>query len=135
VSNELDALASKLEKLASSLTDSGIEKVMTDVGVAAKKDMGHAIAKDLGGDNRFSGWKRVRLTVGFEHIKPGAIQLAPRINGPMQVAEQGRGPSKTGMTKGKLTWSDGVREIEAQTPQRALDGIMNLLGREFLNGR
>lgn len=134
--NELDVLAGKLNALASSLTDTGLESVMTTLGVAAKKDMGIEIAADLGGDNKFSGWPRVRLVVGFEHTGPGRIELSPRNNstGPFQVAEQGRGPSKHGTTKGKLTWSDGIRRIEESTPQRALDLLTEMLGRQFLNG-
>lgn len=134
MASELDALARDLERLASSLTATGLEKVMTTIGVAAKKDMGQAIAADLGGDNQFSGWKRVRLVVGFEHTGPGLITLAPRNNsvGPFQVAEQGRGPSLHGRTRGKYTWSDGVDAILRNTPNRALEAIYDLIGRNFL---
>jgi len=132
LSDELADLAAKLERLASSLTSAAMQSVMTELGVAAKKDFGKAIAADLGGDNRFSGWKRVRLTVGFEHTGNGSIQFLPHNSGPFQVAEQGRGPSKRGTTKGKLTWSDAARDIEALTPKRAIDAITNMLGKEFL---
>lgn len=96
--------------------------------------MGQAIAADLGGDNRFSGWKRVRLTVGFEHTGPGKITLEPRNNsvGPFQVAEQGRTRSKHGITRGKLTWSDGVKSIITNTPKRAEEELLQLLGKAFL---
>lgn len=125
MARELDALQQELLELASSLTATGLENVMTELGVQAKKDMGQAIAADLGGDNQFSGWRRVRLVVGFEHTGPGQIELSPRNNslGPFQVAEQGRGPSKHGITRPKYTWSDGVETIIEETPQRALDEI------------
>ena len=131
MADELDALTRQLNELASSLTATGLEGLMTTLGVAAKKDMGQAIAKDLGGDNQFSGWKRVRLVVGFEHTGPGKIELAPRNNsvGPFQVAEQGRGPSKSGRTRAKYTWSDGVEAITDETPQRALDEIYDTFKR------
>lgn len=125
MANELDAFSQQLNELASSLTAKGLENLMTALGVAAKKDMGKAIAADLGGDNQFSGWKRVRLVVGFEHTAPGQITLSPRNNstGPFQVAEQGRGPSKHGRTRAKYTWTDGTETIIEETPKRALDDI------------
>lgn len=131
MASELDALSQELNELASSLTAKGLENLMTALGVAAKKDMGKAIANDLGGDNQFSGWKRVRLVVGFEHTGPGKITLSPRNNstGPFQVAEQGRGPSKHGTTRAKYTWSDGVETIEEETPQRALDDLYDTFKR------
>lgn len=131
---DVDDLARTLNELASALTAKGLETLMTDLGVAAKKDMGQAIAADLGGDNQFSGWKRVRLVVGFEHTAPGRITLEPRNNsvGPFQVAEQGRGPSRRGRTKGKKTWTEGVDNIVRATPERAIEQLYTMLGKVFL---
>lgn len=122
---ELDDLTRTLTELASSLTAKGLEDLLTTVGVAAKKDIGKEIASDLGGDNQFSGWKRVRLVVGFEHTAPGRITIEPRNNsvGPFQVAEQGRGPSKRGTTRGKRTWTNAVERVIAETPERAIKEI------------
>ena len=64
-----------LLELVSSLSPTGLTEVMNIVGVAAKKDLGQAIARDLGGDNQFSGWKRVRLVVGYEHTGPGQLEI------------------------------------------------------------
>lgn len=116
---ELEGFSKSLSDLADSLSDSGLESVMTSLGVAAKKDLTAAVKVDLGGDNRFSGWKRVALTSGFEHTGRGQITVRGKIPGPWQVAEQGRSAgSKHGATRPKYTFTDGAEETAAETAKR-----------------
>lgn len=146
--NEVSDLGARLDALADALTGPQMEAVMTELGVAAKKDMDAAVRADLGGDNRFSGWSRAPLVTGFEHTGYAAITLAPRNNGPFQVAEQGRMAGSTvvgrrrrkytgrrvawGRTRPKLTWSDGVDDIVQQTPDRALVAVIKLVRKVVL---
>lgn len=147
--NEVSDLGARLDALADALTGPQLRAVMTELGVAAKQDVTAAVRADLGGDNRFSGWARAPLTTGFEHTGPGAITLAPRANGPFQVAEQGRMPGSKivggkrarrysgrrvawGRTRPKYTWSDAVQVIERDTPERALEEMVKIVRKVLL---
>lgn len=124
---ELQALSDDLIDLANSLGATALEGLMTDLGVAAKKDVAEAVRADLGGDLKFSGWARFNLASGFEHMGPGWILLVARPRGPFNVAEHGRLPgSKHGRTPAKHTWTDAVDKITDETPKRAADGIYKL---------
>ena len=148
--NEVSDLGARLDALADALTGPQLEAVMTELGVAAKKDVDAAVRADLGGDNRFSGWRRAPLTSGFDHTGPGVIELAPRANatGPFQVAEQGRMAGSTivgrrrrrytgrrvawGRTRPKLTWTDAVGVIDRETPDRAMKAVVKIVRRVML---
>lgn len=138
MSNDLEALTIQLEQLARDLPDEIVTGVLTELGVEAKKDIDQSVRIDLGGDNKFSGWRRAVLVSGFEHTAPGQITIQPRqqSQGPFLVAEQGRWPGAKvrgrgtkrrryawGPTKGKHTWSDAVSTIEEETPGRALERL------------
>lgn len=146
MADDLEILTNKLERLVADLPNEIVEEVMTEVGVQAKKDIDSAVKLDLGGDNRFSGWRRAVLNAGFEHTAKGAITIEPRkaSRGPFVVAEQGRWPGSKvagkkvrrrryawGPTRGKNTWTDASNEIVEQTPGRALEQFAKILGGRF----
>lgn len=126
--SELDALSERLTQMADSLTDEGLKGVLTEVGVAAKGTITDAAKVDLGGDARFSGWRRAGvLGSGFEHEQRGVIVITPRAEGPWTVAEKGRWPGRKysrkrrrvvgwGSTRPKHTWTDAVRDLDREVP-------------------
>lgn len=138
-------LAARLDALAAGLTGDQLREVLTTVGVAAKKDLDQSIKRDLGGDNKFSGWAP-RLGSGFEHTAGGRITLTPRPPGPWTVAESGRFRGSRVARKGryrgrrvgwgntapKRSWSDGVGIITRDTPERALTEIVALVRKVVL---
>lgn len=135
MADELGELESRLNRLADALTYVQLKQVMTKLGVEAKKDITAAAKRDLGGDTKFSGWKRVSLNSGFRHRGRGRIIIDPKPLGPWRVAEEGRSAaSKHGATAGKFTWTDAIGNISDETPQRALDAIYDT-ARKILYGR
>jgi hypothetical protein len=129
---ELEGFSKSLSDLADSLSDTGLESIMTQLGVAAKKDLTAAVKVDLGGYNKFSGWKRAPLTSGFEHTGRGEITVRGKIKGPWLVAEQGRSSgSKHGATRPKYTFTDGAEETASETARR-LKTELDKLFKRFL---
>lgn len=147
---DLESFARDLDRLAKSLSGSQMEAVVTDLGVAAKKDTEDAVRRDLG-DLSMSNWRRGRpIAIGarFDIKNPttAAVLPAPRARGPFKVLEQGRSAgmsrgtrrraSRTvGSTRGKRTWSDAERLIEQRTPKRAMDAMTALIFKAVGGGR
>ena len=135
--NDLPDLARQLGAFARDLEGPGLEAVMTEIGVAAKRDYHTAVARHTGRDQTFSGWPRRRggsgrapggkITAGFEHTGPGQITFIPRPAAPARVAEDGRRSGRRGTTRAPRTFTIAVRQIEAETPRRALDAVHELL--------
>lgn len=134
------SLAARVDKLGGSMKDPQLRKLMTEIGVEAKKLATKAASADLGGDPKFSGWAPT-LDTKFDHVGAGRISFHPtgRSAGPWTVAEFGRnqaaGPrplvrlTKTGKvskarqrryngrTQGKGTASDALKAIEPIVPK------------------
>lgn len=135
MSDDLTDFAQRLTVLSAGLGGEAMESVMTSLGVEAKNDALAAARRDLGGDNRFSGWNKagLGLEVRFDHVSNGVIAIipTPRSRGPWAVAESGRAKGSKfvkkrgrnygwGPTRGKDTWTDAMNDVESETPERAL---------------
>lgn len=87
------SFAKRLDVFANGLKDPELRRVMGKLGdEAVKKDVPKAAAADLGGDDRFSGWKGPRFEAEVKHQGPGSIvvQPKPRSRGMVRVAQSGR---------------------------------------------
>jgi len=149
--NDLPAFARSLDRLAASLSSSQMETVSTAVGVAGKKDIAEAVARDLGGTG-FSHWK-IPIVGRFDPLPHGGVSftLQGKAKGPGRVAEEGRhqgqsGPLQgpiavrltksgrvakrqgrhrkwNGQTRGKHTWTHATELIEQRSDERVLAAI------------
>jgi hypothetical protein len=83
--------ADRLARLEGQLSGAPLKRVMTAIGVEAKKIAERNASSDLGGDAKFSGWAPT-LTTRFDHVDEGKILFSPtrRSAGPWTVAEFGR---------------------------------------------
>lgn len=145
MADSLSSFAVKLDRLAERLGgDAALKSLATKLGVFAKKDAEKAASADLGGDPKFSGWAKAPLTTRFEHTSPGVIEFGPqgKARGPWRVAESGRRagmskgtrkrkPRNMGATAGKDSWSDAMKIMEAQTPGRVQDEVVQHLRKTF----
>jgi hypothetical protein len=149
-------LAVRLRTAAKSLAGPQMGKVLTDLGVQAKKDAAKQVNIDIGGDT-FSGWPKAVLRTEFKMVGDNEIEFGPlgRATGPFRVAEQGRhhgqsgpmqGPTMVRLTKsGKVakrqagrkrwngstagfhTWTRVVASVTEETPKRAFDAVHKVL--------
>ena len=132
-------MSRRVDRFQSELTD----KAMGDaLGIMAKAEAKKAAEADLGGDDRFSGWKPT-LDSRYDILGRGRVLLKPtrRSAGPWSVANDGRnagnagigpmqGPTLTktgrvsrarrkrwnGQTQGKGTADDARAAIEKKAP-------------------
>jgi hypothetical protein len=143
VANDFDAFAADLNRVAKGLGGEAAEAVLTRVGVEAKKTYDHSVKAKLGGDQRFSGWKKARVTSGFDFDGPTRIVLAARPNGPAVVANDGRkrgnrkprrgGRSNVGWgpTPAWRTWDKAIEDIDDDLPKLVEQEGMKELRRMF----
>jgi hypothetical protein len=131
------SFAKRLDKFVDGLSGAELRKVMTDVGVAAKKDAASAASADLGGDPKFSGWAPT-LDTRFDHVGEGRVSFHPskRAAGPWTVAQSGRNPKRgkrryNGRTQGKGTADDALRVIERESPKRIEDAVKRAIRKSF----
>ena len=149
------SFAKRIDNFINGITDAEMKKIMTRLGVEAKKDATTAASSDLGGDPKFSGWAPT-LETRFDHIGEGRISFHPTRSsaGPWTVAEHGRnstagppmrGPRLTktgrvskartkrwnGRTAGKGTASDALAVIDRETPDRIEAEIKKALNKSF----
>lgn len=148
-------LNTKLDEIASNLTGAALRQITDSVAYETKKLVESELEGDIGADRKFSGWKRVKLGVGYEVTSDYEATISPRPNGPWKVLDRGRrsgaaipargrgnktlmtpyGPktySRTkplviGGTRGKRTWINSVDEIKRRIPDIALQEFTNRL--------
>lgn len=97
----------KLHSLAESFTGRVMQKSLTELGVAAKKDIDGVLRGTLG-DQSMSHWTRskpIALTTRFDLVGDSGLVIHPgrRETGPWRVLEEGR----KAHTKGDITVSPG----------------------------
>lgn len=157
MAGEFAALHAKLGKVTDALGPAGMKAALTDVGVQSKKDMTIEAGRAVGGDLRFSGWKRVGpLSSGFD-IEGTSVIIKPRPGGPWMVAEKGRRPTKAprkrsravlatpwgprtytkseplriGRTAGKNALSKAAERIQRTAPARYEEALQRQLREAF----
>lgn len=123
----------RVDAMATGLKNPHLRTVMTGVGVEAKGDAFKAVAADLGGDDRFSGWSKAPLGTRFNHVGEGRIAFGPtkRGAGPWTVAERGRNGARNGRTRGKGTATKALAIINAETPKRLEKEIDRMVRKSF----
>ena len=90
MAGEFVALQAKLSRVAEALGKEGMKHALTQVGIAAKKDMDIEAVAAVGADAKFSGWKKIgKLTSGFDIVDTSVV-IKPRPSGGWIVAEDGR---------------------------------------------
>lgn len=146
MADDFATYARRIERLNKALSGPDKRKVLTRLGVEAKKDVAEAIKSDLG-DLSMSNWRRgrpINITSRFDIKSDDTLEVtpSPRARGPMRVLEEGRrggsasdlvqgrrtksGNRRRGRARGrnqgataaKNTWSDAERLIADRTPQR-----------------
>ena len=127
---------------------------------AAKGDVQEEIRRDLGGDLRMSGWRRVKFDAGFDVTSDHTAVLSPRPTAPWKVLEDGRSgkeaafpkgrrrrkvyrtpvglrtatserPWRSGKTRGKNTMGRATVVIARKTPERVHKHTTAVLRRHF----
>lgn len=157
---DFGAFAQKLSRIERDITD---RRVLTKIGVAAKRDVAEAVRHDLG-DQSMSNWRRgkpIQIGGRFDIVGDGVL-VSPerRARGPFRVLEDGRSagmsrgrkggkrrrvngvivtstalaPRRVGAMAGRSTWTDAVRLMEKRTPVRFHDETKTVL-RRHLTGR
>jgi hypothetical protein len=102
VAGEFAALQAKFSRVADALGPAGSKAALTDVGVQAKKDLQNEAEHAVGGDLRYSGWKRMgALKSGFE-VEGMSVVMNPRPAGGWLVAEHGRKPTQAPKRRGRV---------------------------------
>jgi hypothetical protein len=144
----------RVDKLGSSLKDPQLRKLMTEIGVEAKKLATKAASADLGGDPKFSG-RAPTLDTKFDHVGAGRISFHPtgKSAGPWTVAEFGRnqtaGPKPlvkltkggkvskakgkrwNGRTKGKGTATDALKAIDPMVMKKTNKHVETSIAKFF----
>lgn len=142
-------LAAKLRNLSDrGLGPVGRQVVVKKAALAARPIIEDVARKDLGGDLRFSGWKRAG-NLGVKWKDPesdGSIVLLAKPPGPWKVLERGRrAGSKTrvrgknkgrtfhwGSTFGKGTWTFATGELDRDLPSKVMDKAAKDLFESYL---
>lgn len=127
------SLAHRVDQFVNGISGAELRRVMTEMGVEAKKTALTEASSDLGGDPKFSGWAP-SLDTRFDHAGEGRIIFHPskRSAGPWTVAERGRSPgSLRGGTAGKGTATRAVAAIERESPKRIEDAVQKALRKAF----
>lgn len=131
--DDLASFAAKMGRLGDELSGAALKRIVTKVGVEAKKDADKAVRADLG-DTSMSGWRRGRpipIQARFDVKGDSLVEVlpTPRSRGPWRVLNEGRkaGQSRgrrgragrnNGSTPAKHTWDEAAREIERRSPER-----------------
>lgn len=150
MANDLLQFAADLNRLASNLTGQQMRSVMTELGVAAKKDAEDAVRRDIG-DLSMSNWRRgrpIQIGARFDVTTATIVNVTPtpRSRGPFKVLEQGRqagmsrgtrrrAARRVGRSRSQRTWTDAERIVEQRTPKRAMDAMTKLILRVVGGGR
>lgn len=137
-------VALKVEALREDLDGAALRRITSDVAFDAKKDIEAEVRRDLGADQKMSGWGKFRFTAGYELTSNHTALLGVRPAGPWQVLESGRRatslpkrrrskvyatphglrtatkdkPFRIGAARGHHTFTIAVRKIERETPDR-----------------
>jgi hypothetical protein len=160
VAGEFTALQAKFGKLADALGPAGMKAALIDVGVQAKKDLAIEAEHAVGGDLRYSGWKRMgKLSSGFD-IDGTSVIVQPRPIGGWLVAEHGRKktqapkrravailntpwgprtytksqPLNIGRTRGKDSLTHATERIQKTSPARYDEALQKQLSEVFGRG-
>lgn len=139
----------RVDVFANGISGGDLKKIMSHLGVDAKKDAEQAASADLGGDPKFSGWAPT-LDTKFDHAGSGRISFHPtgKSAGPWTVAEEGRNqsagpPSPTkkkgkgkgrkwnGRTQGKGTAAAALATVAKETPDRFEKELKKVLRKAF----
>lgn len=156
--DSLADLQAKIGRLQDALDGSAIQDITQKVALAAKRDAETELDSDLGSDRRFSGWSRVRLSVGFDLRSGHEAVVKPRPSGPWSVLDGGRkagarvpkrrskvtlstpygprtytrdNPLRLGSTRGKDTWKRATTVIGRETPGRVHKEVQDVLRKVF----
>lgn len=86
---------------AKSLGPEELQKMLRKIGREAQKISEDEAARDLGGDQKFSGWAP-QLTTVVRDVQPGVVAVIPtkRSAGPWTVLNDGRNQGETGFFMG-----------------------------------
>ena len=159
---EFADLSRKLGRAVDVLDGTAMRTVLTDVGVAAKKDLRVEAERTVGTDLKFSGWPRGgKLSSGFEVTSNTTLTLSPRPYGVWVVADRGRkattaprrgkkssvvtmktpwgprsytkaSPLHIGRTRGHRTLTLARERIEQETPKRVFTGVQRELRKAWV---
>lgn len=159
---EFSDLNRKLGRVVDTLDGTAMRTVLTDVGVAAKRDLRTEAERTVGTDLKFSGRPRGgKLSSGFEVTSNTSITVSPRPYGLWVVADRGRkattaprrgkkgsvvvmktpwgprsytkaSPLRIGRTRGHRTLTLAREQIEQETPKRIFEGVQRELRKVWL---
>jgi hypothetical protein len=121
------SLAEAAGKVGKILDPSTVQAMLRAGGMAGKKSALEAAAASLGGDRRFSGFKRMgALSAGFDSIGGTSVEIKFRPPGAWKLAESGRKGSKQVRKRGVIFNTPyGPRWSFRSGPSRGLNTITN----------
>lgn len=148
-SNSLSAAAAKLDRALTGQTTAAMAKAG---GMAAKKEALRAASASLGGDRRFSNFKRIgTLNAGFDMTGGTSVTVNYRPAAAWRLAEEGRKGGKTvrkrgvifrtpngprrafrsGRSRGLHTLTDAQQGAAREAPKAAFKAMQGELGKVF----
>ena len=147
MATSFDGFNRKLRAIEDDLSD---RRVMSRIGVAAKRDVEEAVRGDLG-DMNMSNFPRrgrpVNLAARFDVVGDDSVKVAPagKAKGGLRILNDGRqaGVSRSrrgrvsrnvGATAAKRTWDDAVKIMERRTPERFARELNGVLRRHLTGG-
>jgi hypothetical protein len=134
------------------LDPSTVQAMLRAGGMAGKVAALEAAAGDLGGDRRFSGFRRMgALSAGFDSVGGTSVEIKYRPAGAWMLAERGRRGSKpvrkrgvifntpygprwgfrSGPSRGLNTVTDAHRKSQTVVPRAAHEALVIKLGSVF----
>lgn len=116
--DDLAALTRKLNAIAEALEGPEMRKVMSKVGMQAKRDGLVAAAKDVGGDLAMHNWKKAKLNVSYEVTDDSSVVVKPTPSGPWKVISEGAA-AHTVTAKRTLVKGKGSRAINKRIKSAA----------------
>lgn len=148
-SNSLAAAAAKLDRVLNGATVAAMAKAG---GMAAKQEALKAASASLGGDRRFSNFKRMgTLNAGFDMTGGTSVTVNYRPAGAWRLAEEGRKGGKTvrkrgvvfrtpegprrafrsGRSRGLRTLTEAQQGAAQEAPKAAFKAMQSEIGRVF----
>ncbi len=141
MSSDLNALAKKIDNVATGLAGRVAKQALAKAGVEGKKLADAEVKSDLG-DMSMSNWRRgkpIQIKTRFDNTSDTSITIKPasRAGGPMKVLQDGRsaGTSRKGRpvsaSRGRGTWGRATEQMDKKLPEVIHDEVVKYLGKMF----